>query len=71
MEANIDNAVSISQPMVPIFKGDNYQFWSIKVKTSHSTELNALRVIIIFREWKLFKTQMEFSCTNENTQGTC
>ena len=28
-----NNTVSVSQPLVPIFKGDNYQFWSIKMKT--------------------------------------
>ena len=32
MAAN-GNSVSLSQPMVPIFKGENYEFWSIKMKT--------------------------------------
>ena len=28
-----NSTVSVSQPLVPIFKVDNYQFWSIKMKT--------------------------------------
>lgn len=32
MEVN-GNAVSISQPLLPIFKGDNYEYWSLKMKT--------------------------------------
>ena len=29
----IGSSVSVSQQLIPIFKGDNYQFWSIKMKT--------------------------------------
>ena len=32
MAAN-GNVVSISQPSIPVFKGDCYEFWSIKMKT--------------------------------------
>lgn len=31
--ANHDSAMNIAQPSIPIFKGDNYKFWSIKMKT--------------------------------------
>lgn len=27
------SAVSVSQPSLPIFKGENYEFWSTKMKT--------------------------------------
>ncbi|KAM0947417.1 hypothetical protein DsansV1_C08g0086031 [Dioscorea sansibarensis] len=27
------NSMSISQPSLPIFKGENYDFWSIKMRT--------------------------------------
>ena len=29
----ISSSVSVSQQLIPIFNGDNYQFWSIKMKT--------------------------------------
>ena len=31
--AAISNAVSMTQQIVPIFKGENYHFWSTKMKT--------------------------------------
>jgi hypothetical protein len=31
--ANNNNGLNISQPQIPIFKGENYGFWSIKMKT--------------------------------------
>ncbi|GKE45206.1 retrovirus-related pol polyprotein from transposon TNT 1-94, partial [Tanacetum coccineum] len=27
------NSLNVSQPQIPIFKGDSYEFWSIKMKT--------------------------------------
>lgn len=27
------NVMSISQPSIPVLKGDNYEFWSFKMKT--------------------------------------
>lgn len=32
MAVNINNVISISQPMVPIFKGVSYLIWSVKIK---------------------------------------
>ena len=31
--ANGNNGVSVSQPTLPIFKGDGYEFWAIKMRT--------------------------------------
>jgi len=25
--------MSVSNPSIPLFKGDNYEFWSIKIRT--------------------------------------
>lgn len=33
MAVNNNNSVNVSQPSIPIFKGENYEFWSIKMKT--------------------------------------
>ena len=31
--ATNNNSVSVAQPQIPIFKGEGYVFWSIKMKT--------------------------------------
>ncbi|GJV00686.1 retrovirus-related pol polyprotein from transposon TNT 1-94 [Tanacetum coccineum] len=31
--ASNSTIVNVSQPHIPIFKGDSYEFWSIKMKT--------------------------------------
>ncbi|GKF22169.1 hypothetical protein Tco_0074491, partial [Tanacetum coccineum] len=31
--ASNNTLVNVSQPQIPIFKGDSYEFWSIKMKT--------------------------------------
>ncbi|GJT92096.1 hypothetical protein Tco_1080941 [Tanacetum coccineum] len=28
-----NSSVNVSQPQIPVFKGDSYEFWSIKMKT--------------------------------------
>lgn len=32
-EAGGNATVSMSNPTIPLFKGDNYEFWSIKMRT--------------------------------------
>ena len=31
--ASNGNAMSSAQPLIPIFKGEGYEFWSIRMKT--------------------------------------
>ncbi|GJW95290.1 DUF4219 domain-containing protein [Tanacetum coccineum] len=31
--ASNPNSLNVSQPQIPVFKGDSYEFWSIKMKT--------------------------------------
>ncbi|XP_062073646.1 uncharacterized protein LOC133777905 [Humulus lupulus] len=33
METNGSGSIGFSQPVIPIFKGECYEFWSIKMKT--------------------------------------
>ena len=33
MAENSNNTVNVTQPAIPLFKGDNYEFWSIKMST--------------------------------------
>ena len=31
--ANSGNSMSSAQPLIPVFKGDVYQYWNIRLKT--------------------------------------
>jgi hypothetical protein len=33
MAENGNNMVNVTQPAISIFKGENYEFWNIKMKT--------------------------------------
>ncbi|XP_078149674.1 uncharacterized protein LOC144544991 [Carex rostrata] len=33
MAETLGNTVNVTQPTIPLFKGENYEFWSIKMKT--------------------------------------
>src|SRR5664279_2031886 len=33
MAENGNNTVNVTQPAIPLFKGENYEFWSIKMST--------------------------------------